>query len=208
MEKEYKFIMTESVEKIINQIQRVVSKDEWMAVFGGFGTGKTEMKNYLISGWSRKTDNVVIQFPTFESSNSRIGHIMTWMLRQLNPGEHVPANVELKAEKLRTTLMRARNQKRKVILILEDVGSIHIKTFKELKKIHELTGLGEKNLFSILMFGNESRTTFSVLASPEIGLRCKISKMENPVISQNFGFANRIFPLLSQMLTIMDSFNP
>jgi hypothetical protein len=168
------FLTTPSIEKIISELNRAVEKNEWIALFGDYGTGKTEIKNYLISEWERRKDRfAVIQFPTFRSDASRINKIMKWMLEQLTPDAHIPADIELKAERLRTALMRAHNAKRRVVLVLEDVGSIHEHTFRELKKVHELTGLAQKNLFSILMFGNESRTTRAVLRGDEIGLRCR-----------------------------------
>jgi type II secretory pathway predicted ATPase ExeA len=194
-EKDYKFLMTESIETVIQQINSTVTRDEWIALFGDYGMGKTEIKEYLISEWTRKRDYIIIQFPSFESKVSRITHIMTWMLRQINPGDHVPSNIELKAEKLRTALMKARTMKRKVVLICEDVGSIHPSTFRELKKVHELTGLSERHLFSILMFGNMTRSTETVLESPEVGLRCKLIQMEYLSQNEMMEFATRRFGL-------------
>lgn len=173
-DREYVFLTTPAAEKIMSEVNRAVDKNEWAAVFGEIGTGKTEIKNYLVSEWERRKDRyTVVQFPTFRAGSSRVNKIMKWMLLKLAPDSHVPADIELKAETLRTALMKAHAAKRKVILVLEDVGSIHEHTFRELKKVHELTGLAQKNLFSILMFGNESRVTKAVLRGDEIGFRCR-----------------------------------
>lgn len=190
------FLTTPATEKIMNEINRSVDKNEWVALFGDYGTGKTEIKNYLISEWERKKDRYcVIQFPTFRSNASRVNKIMKWMLEQLTPDAHIPADIELKAERLRTALMRAHNSKRKVILVLEDVGSIHEHTFREMKKVHELTGLSQKNLFSILMFGNESRVTRSVLRGDEIGLRCRSLYTPELTDAEMITFAEKRFGL-------------
>ncbi len=190
------FLTTPATEKIMAEIGRAVDKNEWFALFGDFGTGKTEIKNYLISEWERKRDRYcVIQFPTFRSNASRVNKVMRWMLEQLTPDAHIPADIELKAERLRTALMKSYNSKRKVILVLEDVGSIHEFTFRELKKIHELTGLAQKNLFSILMFGNESRVTRSVLRGDEIGLRCRSVYTPELTESEMVLFAEKRFGL-------------
>jgi hypothetical protein len=190
------FLTTPATEKIISEMNRAVDKNEWIALFGDYGTGKTEIKNYLISEWERRKDRFcVIQFPTFRANNSRVNKIMKWMLEQLTPDAHIPADIELKAERLRTALMRAHNAKRRVVLVLEDVGSIHEHTFRELKKIHELTGLSQKNLFSILMFGNESRVTSRVLRGDEIGLRCRSLYTPELTDAEMITFAEKRFGL-------------
>ncbi|MCX8000467.1 MAG: ATP-binding protein, partial [Leptospiraceae bacterium] len=190
------FISTPAIEKILSELRKGVERNEWIAVLGEIGTGKTEIKNFLISEWERRRDKyVVIQFPTFRSEKSRINKIMKWMLEKLTPDDHIPVDVELKAEKLRTALMRAHNNHRKVILVLEDVGSINEFTFRELKKVHELTGLGQKHLFSILMFGNESRVTKSVLRGEEIGFRCRTLYTQELNENEMIYFAEKRFGL-------------
>lgn len=173
-EHRYPFLITENIENILKSVERAVVNDSWIYISGDVGTGKSEVTKYLHGRWQREPEKyTVVSMKAWLRTGSRVSALMKWLIAAIEPDHRIPGDVELRAERLKTLLMKSYRAKRKVIVMIDEAQDLSEQTFRELKKVHELSAFGVSHLFSIIMFAKESSRADGFLAGRELGYRIK-----------------------------------
>lgn len=190
------FMRTEQIDRIYKAIDTTVSKNGWIAISGDVGSGKSRLLAEKVKTWAQDPQKyIVIPTMSWKRQGSRVASIMKRMIKAIAPDEHVPGDVEYRAERLKTCLMRATRQNRKVILTIDEMQDLSEQSIRELKKVHEITGLGQPHLFSIVMIGKNSENIDAIFNGREIGYRCRrinTSELDNAEV---ISFAEEVFGL-------------
>ena len=172
-------IETANVKAIKNSIRHTVDKNGMMAVVAEIGSGKTTMFDYLDEYWKSHPDKFrVVTVKSFDSPFTKIGIIMRFLLEALNPSIHIPRGNERMYKLLEAELRKYAKKNFKIILMIDEAQDLRYQTYYDIKKIHEITGNGMKNLLSVIMFGKPSRKWDRLYAGPEIGYRMDITFLE------------------------------
>lgn len=82
-----------------------------------------------------------------------------------------------------------------MILLFDEAQDLNTVTFRELKKLHELNGMGKKNLFSIIMFAKSTVGFESVFNNRELGHRIWVESMKQTKPKEIFQIAEECFEL-------------
>ncbi|MCE9499596.1 MAG: ATP-binding protein, partial [Leptospira sp.] len=152
---------------------------DWLVNLGQPGIGKSSIYKELIKFWSSYPNRfVVIQTKSFRLIQTRTNVLMKRMIKAINPDEHAPGDIETRYEVLRNCLVDAHQKKKKVILLFDEAQDLNGITFRELKKLHELSGMGKKHLFSIVMFAKNINGFENLFANRELGHRLRVVNMK------------------------------
>ncbi|MCB1202589.1 MAG: AAA family ATPase, partial [Leptospiraceae bacterium] len=168
------FIQTENIRKILNRVRSTISQNGWLAIAGEVGSGKTTICEHLQSNWLQHSEKYTVVFDKgwiAAAGTSAAGNVMKKLIRAIDPDAKSPGDLSLRANVLKTKLFQAARANRKVVLLIDEAQDLTPQTLRELKKIHETTGMGFQNLFSIIMVMKESHRTDSILESRELGWR-------------------------------------
>ena len=173
-EHKYPFLISENIDTLLKGINAAVQKNGWVYISGDVGAGKSEVTKYMQQRWQREPEKyVVVSIKAWLRAGSRVSALMKRLIAAIDPDEHIPGDIELRAERLKTMLMRAHREKRKVIVMIDEAQDLSDSTFRELKKVHETSAFGVPHLFSIIMFAKESMRAEGLLAGRELGYRIK-----------------------------------
>lgn len=173
-EQRYPFLITENIENILKSVERAVAGDSWIYISGDVGTGKSEVTKYLQGRWQREPEKyLVVAMKAWLRTGSRVSALMKWLIATIEPDMSIPGDIELRAERLKTLLMKCYRAKKKVVVMIDEAQDLSEQTFRELKKVHELSAFGVSHLFSIIMFAKESSRADGFLAGRELGFRIK-----------------------------------
>lgn len=173
-EQKYPFLISDNVNHILRGIDAAVRKNSWVYISGDVGTGKSEIRKYQYGRWQRDPKNYsVVSLTAWLRPGSRVSLLMKALIAAISPDTHIPGDIELRAERLKTLLMQAHRAGRKVIIMIDEAQDLSDQTFRELKKVHEITAFGVDHLFSIVMFAKESLKADGLLAGRELGYRVK-----------------------------------
>jgi len=172
-------IETTNTRAIKNAVRQTVDRNGMMAVVAEIGSGKTTMFNLLDEHWRAHPDKFrVVTVKSFDSPYTRIGIIMRFLLEAMNPSIHIPGGNERRYKLLETELRKYAKKNFKIILMIDEAQDLKLQTYYDIKKIHEITGNGMKNLLSVVLFGKPSRKWDKLYAGPEIGYRMDITFLE------------------------------
>jgi hypothetical protein len=175
--KQRQLIETKNVRAVKNAVRDTVNRNGFLAVVADIGSGKTRICSELVDFWRQYPHKfAVVKTEGFKHRYSRISAIMEFLIEELSPGTAAPLVIE---KKYRALSHHLRDTKKKVILIADEAQDFSLQTFRDLKKIHEITGNGMKNLFSIILFGKTDRQWSRVFAMPELGFRMRTMKLED-----------------------------
>ncbi len=183
MRKEAKthFLTTPTIEKIQRAVEHAVKNNKWICITGRAGSGKTTIRDYYVHKFIREQHKyIVIEQQSFISSRSRMNLLMGRMLRAIGSDEAtIPNDIESRYIRLRTALLRANRMKHKVLLIIDEAQDSNKQTLRDLKKLHELSGPGQRHLFTIIMFSKDVMKMDALLDCQELGYRIKRYDMHN-----------------------------
>ena len=173
-------IETANTKAIKNAVRQCANQNGMMAVVAEIGAGKTTMFDYLEEHWRNHPDTFkVVTVKSFDSPISRIGIIMELLIEALSPGIHIPRSKEFKYKILTTELRKYAKKNFKIILMVDEAQDLRTQTFRDIKKIHEITGNGMSHLFSVIFFGKPSRRWDSFLKTPELGYRINMTYLDS-----------------------------
>jgi type II secretory pathway predicted ATPase ExeA len=171
-------VLTSNVKKVKRRISTTIRENNYLAIIADVGVGKTHLFNHLARMWeSRPEKYVIIKGKAFLGANSRVPSIMKRMIRELEPDIKVPGDIESRYEVLEECLRKATHQGKKVILAIDEAQDLSLQTFRDLKKIHEISSLSQDNLFSILLFGKHGPIWDSLFKTAELGFRISRTSM-------------------------------
>lgn len=172
-------IETTNTKATKNAVRQCVDKNGMMAVVAEIGSGKTTMFNYLEEHWRNHPETFrVVTVKSFDSPFSRIGIIMKLLLEALSPSIHIPHGNEMKYKLLTTELRKYSKKNFKIILMIDEAQDLRNQTFRDIKKIHEITGNGMSHLFSVIFFGKTAKKWDAFLQDTEIGYRMNMTYLE------------------------------
>ncbi len=209
MNTEHSVVMTENVEKVKAAVQSAVRASGFTAVIADVGSGKSTMYNYLTSFWKMNPDRYnVIALKGFRSEGSRVSEYMRRMITGIEPDATIPASTESRYDALATILLRAHNNKRKVILAIDEAQDLSLQTWRDLKKVHEISGPGRDHLFTIIALGKPTGRWVSILETQEIGYRAKIVQLGDLKNEEIFNIAKMRFGVEFDTFSTRDRFIP
>lgn len=189
---EKKYVETAAIKRIRKQINTTVTNRGMIRIIADSGFGKTIMRNDIVGTWENSPADRyrVIQFTAFNLNGSRISLLMKMMIRSISPGETVPGSPELAYETLKIVLARAHVNKLRPVVVIDNSQDLSEKTLLELKKIHEISALGEPTLFSVVMFGKPSYKADELFLRPELGWRVRTIHFPKPSTDELLEMAN------------------
>lgn len=171
------FIKTKNAVRIINFATNMIRKNEWAVVIGEPGSGKSAIRKELVTVLESDPKFKVIEIPGFVAGTSRAGAIMKLMIQEIDPDTKVPGSLETKYATLRSVLSTAASYNWKVAVVFEETQHLTHTTMRELKLLHEIEGMGQRHLFSMVMFLQDIKRFTRIFESREIGHRVNIQKM-------------------------------
>ncbi|WP_061235732.1 ATP-binding protein [Leptospira weilii] len=190
------FVRTKNSNRILNFCTSIADKNQWTAIIGQPGSGKTEIKKELLRVLRGLPDKyIVVEIPVFQSAQPRTAAIMKELIKTINPDIHVPGSIESKYRVLRSVLVDAHDAKKKVVMIFEESQNLSHNMMRELKMLHEIEGMGRSNLFSMIMFLKTSPKFEEVFKTREIGKRVLVENMQLPTASEALEIAQKRFGL-------------
>ncbi|AVQ10694.1 AAA domain protein [Leptospira santarosai] len=181
------FVRTKNSNRILNFCTSIAEKNQWTAIIGQPGSGKTEIKRELLRVLRGLPDKyIVVEIPVFQSAGPRTAAIMKELIKTIDPDIHVPAGIESKYRVLRSVLVNAYIAKKKIVMIFEESQNLSHNMMRELKMLHEIEGMGKSNLFSMIMFLKTSPRFEEVFKTREIGKRVIVENMQLPTASERW----------------------
>ncbi|WP_016759381.1 ATP-binding protein [Leptospira weilii] len=193
------FVRTKNSTRILNFCTNIAEKNQWTAIIGQPGSGKTEIKKELLRVLRGLPDKyIVVEVPVFYSIQPRTAAIMKELIKSINPDVHVPGSIESKYRLLRSVLVEALTAKKKVVMVFEESQNLSHNMMRELKMLHEIEGMGRSNLFSMIMFLKTSPKFEEVFKTREIGKRVLVENMQLPTTTEAFEIAEKRFALSFQ----------
>ncbi len=190
-------VETRNILTVKNAVRNSINNNSMMAVVARVGSGKTTIFNWLSDYWNQTPQKFrVITIKAFDSPNTRIGAIMKFMIEKINPDIHVPGGLEKQYRVLSQELANfTRNNSNRVILMIDEAQDMNNKTFRDIKKIHEITGNGKNNLFSVILFGKPHNRWNNLYADPELGYRINIFTLDELTQAEILTIAEKRFNL-------------
>ncbi len=167
-------VETKNVRSVKNAVRTAVNNNRMMAVIAEIGSGKTTLFNYLSDFWSRYPNRFrVLTVKGFDMQTSRISAIMKLLIETISPDTHIPMQIERIYDTLAFELKKftGKNQSNRVILMIDEAQDLRLQTFRDIKKLYEISGNGQDHLLSIIFFGKPHRKWDALYSSPELGFR-------------------------------------
>lgn len=173
------FIKTDNSNRIVNFCNTIIARNQWAAIIGDTGSGKTEILKHLRTYLKGFPDRyIVTDIPVFFSAQPRTGAVMKELIRSIDPDVHIPGNIETKYRVLRNALVQAHIKGKKVVILFEESQNLSHNMMRELKMLHEIEGMGKSNLFSMVMFLKNDNKFQEIFKTREIGKRVLVEKMK------------------------------
>lgn len=168
-----KLIETQNVKAVKSAVKNAVQHNRMTAVVAEIGAGKTTLYNHLAEYWEKQPYRFrIVTMKGFDMRRSRASVIIRLLISKLNPQANIPVSIEmmykLLEEELRTFCKSGNNR---VILMIDEAQDMPWQTFCDIKKIHEIGGLGKEHLMSVILFGKTHRKWNRFLETPELGYR-------------------------------------
>lgn len=186
-----KFLLTNNRKRIISSINKTIDDNGWRLVSGDVGSGKTILRDHLVQVWKDEPAKyLILEQPGFQHNQSRINNLMKRMIKIIQPDLRPPGDIESRYYLLKKLLMDTHRTKKKLILILDEFQDNSESTIREIKKIHEISGYGQKHLFSIIAFAKESPKMEGILSGRELGYRVSRSYTKLLTDEELIWFAN------------------
>lgn len=203
--KQRELIETKNVRMIKNAVRDTVNRNGFLAVIADIGSGKTRILSELTDYWTQYPHKfAVVKMHGFRHKYSRVSAIIQLLCEEINPDLDISAfMIEKKYHALGDAL---RETKKKVILIVDEAQDFNHQTFKDLKKIHEITGNGLKHLFSIILFGKTDRKWNYVFSTPELGYRIRHLTLDELTQDEIITIAEKSYLLTFQNERVKESF--
>jgi ABC-type dipeptide/oligopeptide/nickel transport system ATPase subunit len=190
---------------IKNAVRDTVNHNGFLAVIAEIGSGKTRICSELVDFWKQYPQKfAVVKMHGFRHKYSRISAVMQLLFEEIKPGVDISAfMIEKKYQALGDVL---RETKKRVILVVDEAQDFNHQTFRDLKKIHEITGGGLKHLFSIILFGKTDRKWKQVFSTPELGFRIKHVSLDDLTQEEIIAIAEKSYLLTFQNERVKESF--
>ncbi len=203
--KERQLIETKNVRMIKNAVRDTVNQNGFLAVIADIGSGKTRICAELVDYWRQYPHKfAVVRMHGFQHKFSRISAVIQLLFEEIKPGTDVSMfMIERKYHMLGEAL---RETKKKVILVVDEAQDFNQQTFKDLKKIHEITGKGFKHLFSIVLFGKPDRKWRQIFATPELGFRIRNVALDDLTQDEIIEIAEKSYLLSFQNERVKENF--
>ena len=165
------FVETRNVQLVRTAIAGALKTNGFIAVICEVGSGKTTFYNRNLDHWSSNAHRFnACALKAFKSRTSRIGQIMRLMIESLDPDGSCPASAERQYDRLARLLRDAEKKGRRTVLVIDEAQDLHWQTFRDLKKLHEISGKSE-HLFSIVLFGKPGGIWDRMFGGAELGFR-------------------------------------
>lgn len=166
-------IETKNVRTVKNAVRTAVNNNRMTAVIAEIGSGKTTLFDYLSDFWRQHPSRFkVITIKGFDMKASRVSAIMKLLIEKINPDAHIPVQIEriydVLTHELRAFCSKKENR---VILMIDEAQDLNTQTFRDIKKLHEISGNGRAHLLSVILFGKPHRKWDLLYSSPELGFR-------------------------------------
>jgi energy-coupling factor transporter ATP-binding protein EcfA2 len=201
-------IETKNVRAVKNAVRTAVNNNRMIAVIAEIGSGKTTLFNYLADFWQQHPNRFkVVTVKGFDMKASRVSAIMKLLIEKINPDAHIPIQIEriydVLTHELRTFCAKEENR---VILMIDEAQDLNTKTFRDLKKLHEISGNGRDHLLSVILFGKPHRKWDLLYAGPELGFRMQDVILESLSSDELVQIAEERFALRFDSKKVRDRF--
>lgn len=197
-------IETRNVRAVKNAVRDTINNNGMLAVIADVGAGKTTMYDVLKNYWEQYPHQfTVVEMKAFKCQYSRISSIMELLISACEPAATVPRVIEKRFFMLRDAL---RASKKRIILVADEAQDLNMQTFRDIKKIHEIDGVGQKHLFSIVLFGKTHLQWNRVFSTPELGHRLHYFKFEGLAADEIILIAEKTFLLKFQNERVKERF--
>jgi type II secretory pathway predicted ATPase ExeA len=168
-------IETRNTKKVKSAIATAVSKNQFVAVVAEVGSGKTTIFNTFTDYWQSIPSKFnMIRVKGWNTKESRVPAYVKMMIEQIAPDIDIPHEMERRYDVLNKVLLESYKNRRKTILIIDEAQDLRSQTFRDLKKIHEISGEGQEHLFSIICLGKPSHRWDAIFRTAELGFRIKL----------------------------------
>jgi type II secretory pathway predicted ATPase ExeA len=167
-------IETQNVRAVKSAVKNAVQNNRIALVEAEVGSGKTTLFNHLAEYWEQYPHR--FRIPTikgFDMRRSRASVIIRLLLGKLNPQADIPVSIEMMYKLLEQELRSfCKPGNNRVILMIDEAQDMPFQTFRDIKKIHEISGPGREHLISVILFGKQGdRKLKRYINTNELGFR-------------------------------------
>ncbi|GAB6043326.1 AAA family ATPase [Endothiovibrio diazotrophicus] len=141
---------TADATRISDLIDEAVKTNAMVAICGARGTGKTWAVHAAIPANAH-----VVTVERLDKEKVHMGDIATAIIEDLAPDESMGRSAEVRDRKLRRIIGTAAKTA-KVVLVIEEAHKVHHSTLRALKRLRELTWMGQSQLLSIILVGQSN----------------------------------------------------
>ncbi len=144
--------LTPQIQQILNDVSDATEYQEFRAVIGNVGAGKTVIRQYLEDLLAKRTDfRAVIVWPlATDMQTVSVAGIETAIFEAF--GERAPMNSVSRRKKLEALLKREYERGVRVTVAFDESHRLRDRTLTSIKNLHEM-GYGFVRYIGILMFG-------------------------------------------------------
>lgn len=146
------FYWSKSCDAYKDEVEEAITERQLLAVIGEFGTGKSVLVNIALENLADKI--VVVRTWDKNKEGMSVNSILTDAIEQLS-SEGVKRSGASRAKQfIRLVGTQYFNNKKHVVIIIEEAHRINEKLIRSLKELKEERFNGEANLFSVILIGH------------------------------------------------------
>ena len=170
-----RLLETTIFKRLTRACKDAAKKGQWIAVMGEVGTGKSTIMRSCMVDWLQTDRYKVTYVPGLRHRGSRAHAVMGAMLQTLSPQGRISQNSEQRYVQLAGALHNQAQAGRRVVLVIDNAHDLTEATIQDIKKLHEITVRGRRNLFAVLFFARSDQGKLDPLlsGSRELGYRIR-----------------------------------
>lgn len=151
----------------------------FIAIVGGYGSGKTTLVRRAIADIRERHANVtLIECPTTSVDKLSDSGLMELLLLELSPGTSIPMSRIRRGVELGRALKTLHAQKRVCTLVIDEAHRLGIPGFRALKGLYEYTSDARRLLGIILVGQPPLSDTLKNVHIPDVAARCEVVRLD------------------------------
>lgn len=189
-------VKSQTFERTREVVMSAIYDSAWIGIAGPIGSGKTETTDAVLDELADDNRFRVVEVFSPDRAGITIVHMLNSIIYQIGE-EFINRNSPRRDKEARTMqtlniLASAKKKDKHVVLVIDEAQELHHMTIKALKRLHEYRFMGEKNMLTILMVGQEGLMA-KVERDDEIRPRCdlypfKYTKAELAKIAEHHSY--------------------